>query len=108
MLVQTRTRCEHGFLWHTDTELSLLPAAPVGLTGSELMFSSSLAVGCGRTVPPCSMGHWLVQGRPDGATGVAMCLLSPFVARCPPWHLGICGHYELGHRLELVQLLGEG
>lgn len=101
MLFQTRTGCEHSFLWHTDSLPA--PPAPVGLTVTELMFSSSLAVRCARTVPPCSMGHWHLQ-----ATEVAMCLLSPFAARCPHWHMGTHGHRELGHRLELVQLLGEG
>lgn len=54
------------------------------------------------------MGHWHLQGRADCPTGVATCLLSPFAAPCPRRHTGTQGHHELGHRLELVQLLGEG
>lgn len=88
-----------------------LPAPPacMGLTVTQLMFSSSLAVACGRTVPPCSVGRWHAQGRAGCPSGVAMCLLSPFVAQCPSWHTGSRGHREsVGAHMELVQLLGEG
>lgn len=73
---------------------ALLPCSSCGARSDRADVQQFPAVGCGRTVPPCPMEHWHVQGRAECPTGVAMCLLSPFVVQCPPWHTGTHGHHE--------------